>query len=64
VYSAPGRDPRGHTVSIAYLVRVADFTARAGDDAAGTEFVADWQRETLAFDHNKIVADALVLQAK
>jgi 8-oxo-dGTP diphosphatase len=64
VYSAPGRDPRGHTVSIAYLVHVADFTLRAGDDAASAEFVATWQREPLAFDHNKIVADALALQAK
>ena len=64
VYSDPGRDPRGHMVSIAYLVRVADFIPRAGDDAASAEFVADWQGETLAFDHNKIVADALALRAK
>jgi 8-oxo-dGTP diphosphatase len=63
VYSDPGRDPRGHTVSIAYLVRVADFVPRAGDDAASAAFVADWQGETLAFDHNKIVADALALRA-
>jgi 8-oxo-dGTP diphosphatase len=64
VYSAPGRDPRGHTVSIAYLVRVADFAPQAGDDAANAEFVAGWQRETLAFDHTKIVTDALALKAK
>jgi 8-oxo-dGTP diphosphatase len=64
VYSDPGRDPRGHTVSTAYLVRVADFTPRAGDDATGAEFVADWQGQTLAFDHNKIVADALALRAR
>ena len=63
VYSDPGRDPRGHMVSIAYLVRVADFIPRAGDDAAGAAFVADWQGEALAFDHNKIVADALALRA-
>src|SRR5262245_25787257 len=62
VYSDPGRDPRGHMVSIAYLVRAADFVPRAGDDASHAEFVADWRRETLAFDHNKIVADALALQ--
>lgn len=64
VYSDPDRDPRGHTVSIAYLVRVTDFVPRAGDDASAAEFVADWQREALAFDHNQIVADALSLQAK
>ena len=35
VYSAPGRDPRGWTVSAAYLARVdASVTARAGDDAS------------------------------
>lgn len=62
VYSDPGRDPRQHVISIAYLVRVADFLPRAGDDAAGAEFIADWQGETLAFDHNKIVADALALR--
>jgi 8-oxo-dGTP diphosphatase len=64
VYSDPGRDPRRHVVSIAYLVRVADFAPRAGDDAAGAEFVADWQGETLAFDHDRIVADALAAIAK
>jgi 8-oxo-dGTP diphosphatase len=64
VYSDPARDPRQHIVSIAYLVRVTDFVPRAGDDAAAAEFVANWQRETLAFDHNKIVADALAMRAK
>ena len=61
VYSDPGRDPRGHMVSIAYLVRVSHFVPQAGDDAAHAAFVANWEGETLAFDHNKIVADALAL---
>jgi 8-oxo-dGTP diphosphatase len=61
VYSNPARDPRQHVVSIAYLVRVADYVPRAGDDASHAAFVADWQRETLAFDHNRIVSDALAL---
>lgn len=35
VYSAPGRDPRGWTVSAAYLARVDEqLAAQAGDDAA------------------------------
>ena len=59
VYSEPGRDPRRHVVSIAYLVRVADFAPRAGDDATQAEFVAGWEGQTLAFDHDKIAADAL-----
>ena len=63
VYSDPARDPRQHVVSIAYLVRVADFVPRAGDDASQVEFVANWQDQVLAFDHDEIVADALALIA-
>jgi 8-oxo-dGTP diphosphatase len=62
VYSDPGRDPRKHIVSIAYLVRVADFVPQAGDDATRAEFVADWKAQTLAFDHNHIVSDAIALR--
>lgn len=61
VYSDPGRDPRGHTVSAAFLVRTNANAARAGDDAAGAEFVSDWRAQTLAFDHACIVGDALKL---
>lgn len=57
VYSAPGRDPRGHTVSVAFLVE-ADGVPRAGDDAAEAAFVAAWWAEALAFDHALIAADA------
>jgi 8-oxo-dGTP diphosphatase len=56
VYSDPDRDPRGHCVSVAYLVRVAAFEPQAGDDAAHAEFVAGWEHEALAFDHNTIAA--------
>ena len=59
VYSNPRRDPRGHTVSAAFLIRPRSTRAAAGDDAAAAEFVEGWQGEKLAFDHNQIVADAL-----
>jgi len=59
VYSDPHRDPRGHVVSIAYRVGVTRYDVRAGDDAAAVAFVADWQSKALAFDHRKIVDDAL-----
>ncbi len=62
VYSDPGRDPRGHVVSIAYLTRVSHFAPQAADDAAQAEFVADWDDQELAFDHNKIVSDARALR--
>lgn len=63
VYSDPARDPRGHMVSVAYLVRVEGFAPQAGDDAAQAEFVADWQDQALAFDHNTIAAAGKALQA-
>ncbi len=59
VYSDPGRDPRGHTVSVAFRVRVRSTKAVGGDDAASAAFVKDWQAVDLAFDHANIVADAL-----
>lgn len=58
VYSEPTRDPRGHTVSVAFLVE-ADGRPVAGDDAAEAVFVAAWWAEALAFDHAQIAADAL-----
>ena len=59
VYSDPHRDPRGHVVSIAYRVGTASHHPRAGDDAADAAFVAGWQDLELAFDHRRIVDDAL-----
>jgi 8-oxo-dGTP diphosphatase len=59
VYSDPRRDPRGHTVSVAYLARVTDApNPMAGSDAAAAEWVKDWRDLNLAFDHAKIIADA------
>ena len=59
VYSNPKRDPRGHTVSAAFLVRPRSTKVVGGDDAASAAFVENWQSQKLAFDHNQIVADAL-----
>lgn len=63
VYSDPMRDPRRHTVSVAYLVDDFSGAPQAGDDAAAAEFVAKWQNERLAFDHTEIVRDACALRA-
>lgn len=64
VYSEPGRDPRHHVIGIAYLVVAKSCDIQAGDDAADAQFVADWQREPLAFDHHKIISDALALKTR
>jgi 8-oxo-dGTP diphosphatase len=58
VYSDPGRDPRGHTCSAAFLTRVRNPVARTGSDARAVEWVADWSGLELAFDHAKILGDA------
>jgi ADP-ribose pyrophosphatase YjhB (NUDIX family) len=59
VYSDPGRDPRGHTVSVVYLAS-GDGDAKAGDDAAELAFFsADNLPESIVFDHNQIISDYL-----
>ena len=58
VYSAPDRDPRGHTCSVAFWARVNTPDAKAGDDAASLEWVSGWRSADLAFDHKRIVMDA------
>lgn len=62
VYSNPKRDPRGHTVSTAFLIRPSSSKVAGGDDAESAEFVTEWKSLKLAFDHNKILADALKLR--
>lgn len=72
VYSAPGRDPRGWTVSAAYTVLLPDgvIQATAGDDAEDTAWVEirfrNGEEEILlpdegkpAFDHEQIIGDAV-----
>lgn len=61
VYSAPDRDPRRHNVSVAFLMSAAPQTPVGGDDAATAEFVSDWTKLSLAFDHSQMVADAVRL---
>jgi 8-oxo-dGTP diphosphatase len=64
VYSNPKRDPRGHTISIAYVaVATRGTRARGGDDAVSAAFVPAWRTLRLAFDHNTIVRDALTVIA-
>lgn len=63
VYSDPSRDPRGHTASIAFATMLpAAASPQSGSDAASAEWVADWRKLALAFDHARILeaAEALV----
>jgi len=57
-FGKPGRDPRGHTISIAYagLLPVGQSgRALAGDDAASTRWWPMSQLPPLAFDHDEII---------
>jgi 8-oxo-dGTP diphosphatase len=58
VYSDPDRDPRGHNVSVAFLARVLSGDLVAATDAAEVAAL-DPDSVELAFDHRRIVADAL-----
>lgn len=60
VYSDPGRDPRGHIVSVCYLAR-GSGELRWGSDAKSAEIFRPNSLPDLAFDHEKIVGDALWL---
>jgi len=57
VYSDPSRDPRGHTVSVAYLA-VGKGEPKADTDAADVGCFDPNNLPELAFDHKRILNDA------
>lgn len=61
VFSEPGRDPRGWVVSIAFctLVNIKDTVIQADDDADDARWVPLTQITEMAFDHKKILEQAL-----
>ena len=64
VYDTPDRDPRGPTVSVVQLMRVAgELAAAGGDDAADARWFALDELPALAFDHAQVIADALSFAA-
>lgn len=59
VYSEMGRDPRGHFVTLLYLLREKGGSLKAGDDADSAEFFAISDLPDLAFDHGRMIADGV-----
>lgn len=59
-FGDPGRDPRGHTVSVVFAA-LLDQRARAtaGDDACDADWHPARRPPELAFDHKKILSVAL-----
>jgi 8-oxo-dGTP diphosphatase len=59
-FGAPRRDPRGRTISIAYLAFFDDQQSyQAGDDAAAAGWFTLNSLPALAFDHHQIITQAL-----
>src|SRR5690349_11282367 len=59
-FGDPGRDPRGHTVSVAFVAlldRAAEATG--ADDAEDAQWHSALRPPRLAFDHKKILRQAL-----
>jgi 8-oxo-dGTP diphosphatase len=63
VYSDPDRDPRGHTVTVAFLSKIIGGTLKSDSDAKDAKFVDvnELKNMKLAFDHNEILKDSGIL---
>ena len=59
VYSDPDRDPRGHTVSIVFYASPTGGELQADTDAAEVIKTGDFRKLQFAFDHRKIIEEAL-----
>lgn len=59
VYSNPNRDPRGHTVSVVYILDIQGGELKSGDDATDVKFFNLKDLPELSFDHDLIIRDAL-----
>ena len=60
VYSDPNRDPRGHTVTVAYIAHIIGGNLHTDSDAKDAIFIEidDLKDVDLAFDHEIIINDA------
>ena len=58
-YSDPGRDPRERVITIAHYALVRIQEVKGGDDAAKAQWFPIDEVPQLAFDHDKILRDAL-----
>ena len=58
-YSEPGRDPRERVITIAHYALVRIQEVKGGDDAAKAQWFPIDEVPQLAFDHDKIVRDAM-----
>lgn len=62
-YSEPGRDPRGHSVSVVYIARPVTEPPRGMDDALQAKVFTLDALPPLAFDHARLLRDYAAWQA-
>ncbi len=61
-YGDPGRDPRGHTITIVYGGIITEGEASellAGDDAREARWFRQEALPDLAFDHDRVISECL-----
>lgn len=59
-YGNPNRDPRHHTISVAFIGEIDSLAeAKAKDDAKAVRWFAVDELPALAFDHAEIIRDAI-----
>ncbi len=58
-FGTPGRDPRGRTISIAFVGLIGtEAKVKANDDAVDAKWFSLNDLPNLAFDHRKIISEA------
>ncbi len=60
-FGKPGRDPRGHVISVAYfaLINLADIKIKPASDAKDAQWLKLTELPKLAFDHKEILDKAI-----
>ena len=59
IYSDPNRDPRGHIVTIVYLLDIQGGKLIGSDDASDAKFFDLKNLPDLSFDHDTIIKDVI-----
>ena len=60
IYDSPKRDPRGHAVSIAFLLKRTGGRMKTSNETSEVKFFPESKLpKNIAFDHRKIIEDAL-----
>jgi 8-oxo-dGTP diphosphatase len=59
IYSDPNRDPRGHIVTIVYLLDIQGEKFKGNDDASDAKFFDLKNLPDLSFDHDIIIKDVI-----